>query len=202
MTAATLDSLWFTDEPDTVAMTVPDGPQVADPEVAPESKPAPRARPRRLDQRVLAAASETVLDIDAGAMEVELDNSILDAGRIEVPTHVPMTFTEPAQPEPAARPAAEPVIAIRGLEIVAVARGSASYRVVQRLQSGDRVTLTVVSFDEAPAGHNGQLRVAEAPGDSAVGTRRFRESYVTAEGPIGTATMRQLLSRLSLQGGQ
>jgi hypothetical protein len=200
MTAATLDSLWFTEEPDTAPVLPPEGPEPATP--GPTVAPAEPITPQALDRHALVAASEAALVVDAGQVDVELDNSIFDAGKIEVPTDVPLTFAEPPRAA-AARPSpSSPVVAIDGLEIAAVARGPNSYQVVQRLSSGERVTLTVIPFTEAPEGDNGQLQVEASRGDSAVGTRRFRDLYVTARGPLRPADMRRLLSKLSERSGQ
>jgi hypothetical protein len=201
MTAATLDSLWFTEELDTTATLPPEGP-----EPAPEPKPRVAARepvrPQALDRQALVAASEAALNVEAGAVDVEIDNSILDAGRIEVPTNVPLTVDASARTAPSPTRPSAPVVAIDGLEIVAVARASDSYQVVQRLRSGERVTLVVIPFEDAPTGDNGELRSGSARGDSAVGSRRFRDSYVTARAPVKPAVMRRLLSKLSEQSQQ
>jgi len=82
---------------------------------------------------------------------------------------------------------------------VGTAGSANNYRVVQRLDSGVSVTIAVIPFANAPAGENGQLDVQAGPGDSAIGTRRFYDSFVTVEAEVKLAAMEDLLGKLAEQ---
>jgi hypothetical protein len=160
-------------------------------------QPAAPATPTRLaglDHNALAAASQAAIDVQVSA--ANLDDEIADAGRITVP----VPASTPALTAPArrsAQPANRTVVAIDGLEIVGMAGSANDYRLVQTLESGESVAITVVPFVDAPAGQNGQLAVQAGAGDSVIGTRRFYDSFVTIEAAIEQNDMRALLDRLT-----
>ena len=137
------------------------------------------------------------IDIEVGA--VDLDDDLADAGRIAIPTSIPTRPAVTGSVAPSTQlPAADRlVVAIDGLPIVGMASSSDDYTLVQRLESGKSVTLTVTPFANAPAGENGQLAARAAPGDSAIGTRRFYDSFVTVEAEVKPAVMEDLLGKLA-----
>jgi hypothetical protein len=155
----------------------------------------PAVEPVPLDQRALATATEAVKAVDAGPIDAPSVDFITEAGRI---TSDPAALTSRQRPRAAAaaQPTRGPDIVIEGLEVEGVARNSASYQVVQRLPSGGRVTLTVEPFTRAPAGETGVLSVQAVGADSAQGTVRFGEFFVTAQGSVTPEELELLLDRL------
>ncbi|MDH5551646.1 MAG: hypothetical protein OEZ42_17320, partial [Gemmatimonadota bacterium] len=61
-------------------------------------------------------------------------------------------------------------------------------------------SLSVVPFADAPKGESGKLQV-KVSGDTAVGTVRFGNSFVTAYARIAPATLEQLLGTLTERRG-
>jgi hypothetical protein len=151
--------------------------------------------PVPLDQRALATASEAVKTVDIGEIDAPRVDFVAEAGRI---TSDPAALAENqrSRSEPAAQPTRSPDILIEGLEVEGVARSSASYQIVQRLPSGRRITLTVEPFTSAPADETGVLSVRAVGADSARGTVRFGEFFVTAQGSVTPEELGLLLDRL------
>ncbi len=149
-----------------------------------------------LDRGTIAAASQVAIDVDVSA--ADLDDDLTDAGRIAIPVSMHTRSATPNAP-PSAPSADRLIVAIDGLEIVGTAGSANNYRVVQRLDSGASVTIAVIPFANAPAGENGQLDVQAGPGDSAIGTRRFYDSFVTVEAEVKLAAMEDLLGKLAEQ---
>lgn len=165
--------------------------------VAPGEIPLDPGVPIKLDRTALNAAREVALAVSGADIDISVTDDPRDVGRITVPTGAPLTSSARRTTSDAGRPAErEPVIAIDGVMIEGVARMSSSYQVVQRLSSGQRVSLTVIPFSEAPADDSGFLMVRAESGDSSIGTVRFGDSYVTARGAIAPAEMERLLGRL------
>lgn len=173
--------------------------------VAPEaSRPTEEeAAPTSLDRVALTAATRALADVDVEVVDVPVDPSILAPDRIAIPTAASSTASGGGTAAGPRRPT-EPrsVVAVDGLEITGVVRTSESYRLVQRLASGGTVTLIVTSFDNAPAGESGQLSVQEAQGDSATGSRRFRDFWVTASAQVNPAVLERLLDKLTERSWQ
>jgi len=156
------------------------------------------AAPVRLDGKALSAAQEAALSLQSSAPNVKLDDAVGDIGRIKVPTGVPLSSGGRRAAPPASRTASnEPFIAIDGLAVEGVARMTTSYQVVQRLANGERIALTVVPFSEAPPDDTGFLQVRATASDTAVGTVRFGDSYVTARAPVAPAELERLLGSLA-----
>jgi hypothetical protein len=155
----------------------------------------PEVEPVPLDQRALATATEAVKAVDAGSIDAPSVDFITEAGRI---TSDPAALASLERPRSAAaaQSTRSPEIVIAGLEVEGVARSSASYQVVQRLPSGRRVTLTVEPFTRAPAGETGVLSVQPVGADSSLGTVRFGEFFVTAQGSVTPDELGLLLDRL------
>ena len=155
----------------------------------------PEVEPVPLDQRALVTATEAVKAVDVGSIDAPSVDFITEAGRI---TSDPAALASRERPRAAAaaQPTRGPDIVIEGLEVEGVARSSASYQVVQRLPSGGRVTLTVEPFTRAPAGETGVLSVQAVGADSAQGTVRFGEFFVTAQGSVPPDELGLLLDRL------
>ncbi len=153
--------------------------------------------PATLDPRALTAAREAALSLSGTDVDVPAGVDARDVGRINVPTGAPLSSGTRRTAAAASDPSnTQPVIVIEGLVIEGVARLPTSYQVVQRTASGRRVALTVVPFSEAPANDTGSLTVRVESGDSAMGTVRFGDSYVTARAAIAPAEMERLLGRL------
>ncbi len=159
----------------------------------------PDVRPVSLDQNALASVSEAAAAVDAGVVDAPLTDLVADAGRI-APDPGALTLRERPRPARTPPPVRGPDIVIEGLEVEGVARSSASYQVVQRLPSGTRITLTVQPFANAPAGENGILRVRAVGGDSAQGSVRFGNFFVTAQGQLTPDELGGLLDRLVERG--
>ena len=207
--AATVDSSVTPSE-------VNDGAAVADPvaeatpagaslRVAPEARPpAPEeAAPTNLDRVALTAATQAIAAVDVEVVDVPVDPSILAPDQIAIPTaaaSTPNAIGSDARPSRPVEP--QSVVAIDGLEITGVVRTSESYRLVQRLASGGTVALIVTAFDNAPAGESGQLNVQKTPGDSATGSRRFRDFWVTASAQVNPAVLERLLDKLTERSWQ
>jgi hypothetical protein len=155
----------------------------------------PEVEPVPLDQRALATATEAVKAVDAGSIDAPSVDFITEAGRI---TSDPAALASRRRTRSAApaQPTRSPDIVIEGLEVEGVARSSASYQVVQRLPSGGRITLTVEPFTSAPAGESGVLSVQAVGADSAQGTVRYGEFFVTAQGSVTPDELGLLLDRL------
>lgn len=165
--------------------------------VTPPADPLDPGAPTRLDPGALRAAREVALSVSGADIDVPIAADAKDVGRITVPTGAPLASGTRRATSGASQPATrEPVIVIEGVAIEGVARMSSSYQVVQRLASGQRVSLTVVPFSQAPADDTGFLMVRAESGDSSIGTVRFGDSYVTARGAIVPAEMERLLGRL------
>ena len=165
--------------------------------LAPPADPLDPGAPARLDANALRAAREVALSVSGADIDVPVAVDAKDVGRITVPTGAPLASGTRRATSSASQPATrEPVIVIEGVAIEGVARMSSSYQVVQRLASGQRVSLTVVPFSQAPADDTGFLMVRAESGDSSIGTVRFGDSYVTARGAIVPAEMERLLGRL------
>jgi len=208
MTAATFEQPAGPASPTEVPQT--DGAAAMNP-VAPASRPgAPPAveptaaldatAPVTLDGNALTAAQEAALALQSTAVNVTVEDQVGDIGRIKVPTGTPATSPQ-RHAAPAPRTASnEPVIMIDGLAIEGVARMATSYQVVQRLATGQRVALTIVPFSDAPASDTGFLQVRATAGDTAVGTVRFGNSYVTARAPVAPAELERLLGTLVERG--
>jgi hypothetical protein len=157
--------------------------------------------PVALDPTAMAAATQAAMRAQPGTVDIPLDNSFDDVGRIAIPTTLPAASELVSRASAAARStASEPMVAITDLEVAAVARGPDSYQVVQRLTNGEQVSLSVVPFADAPEGESGKLRI-KVSGDTAVGTVRFRNSFVTAYARIAPATLEQLLGTLTERSG-
>ena len=157
--------------------------------------------PATLDPRTLTAAREAARSISGTDVDVPAGVDAQDVGRITVPTGAPLSSGTSRAAAATSNPSStQPVIVIEGLVIEGVARLPTSYQVVQRTASGRRVALTVVPFSEAPADDTGSLTVRVESGDSAMGTVRFGDSYVTARAAIAPAEMERLLGRLVEQG--
>lgn len=206
---ATVDSSATTREADDSATVA--GPVVqvtpagASLSVAPEAgrRTEEEAAPTGLDRVALTAATRALANVDVEVVEVPVDPSILAPDRIAIPTAASSTPAGDGSVAGPRRPT-EPqsVVAVDGLEITGVVRTSGSYRLVQRLASGGTVTLIVTSFDNAPAGESGQLKVQAAPGDSATGSRRFRDFWVTASAQVNPAVLERLLDTLTERSWQ
>jgi hypothetical protein len=155
----------------------------------------PDVEPVPLDQRALATATEAVKAVDAGSIDAPSVDFVTEAGRI---TSDPAALASRERPRAAAaaQPTRGPDIVIEGLEVEGVARSSENYQIVQRLPSGGRVTLTVEPFTRAPAGETGVLSVQAVGADSAQGTVRFGEFFVTAQGSVTPYELGLLLDRL------
>lgn len=165
--------------------------------LVPPADPLDPGAPTRLDPNALRAAREVALSVSGADVDVPIAADARDVGRITVPTGAPLASGTRRATSGASQPATrEPVIVIDGVTIEGVARMSSSYQVVQRLASGQRVSLTVVPFSQAPADDTGFLMVRAESGDSSIGTVRFGDSYVTARGAVVPAEMERLLGRL------
>jgi len=157
--------------------------------------------PVALDPAAMAAATQAAMRAQPGTVDIPLANTLDDPGRIVIPTTLPSASELVSRASATSRTSAsDPVIAIADLEVAAVARGPDSYQVVQRLANGEQVSLSVIPFADAPAGESGTLQV-EVSGDTAVGTVRFRNSFVTAYARIAPATLEQLLGTLTERRG-
>jgi len=206
MTAATFEQPLGPASPTETARTDPPARSAAAPERRAAASVTPAeataelepAAPVRLDRNALSAAQETALSLQSTAPNVKLDDEVGDIGRIKVPTGVPLSSAERRAPAPAPRTASNsPFIAIDGLAVEGVARMTTSYQVVQRLANGERIALTIVPFSEAPPDDTGFLQVRATAGDTAVGTVRFGDSYVTARAPVAPAELERLLGSLA-----
>jgi hypothetical protein len=157
----------------------------------PSAAPAAPTQLAGLDSNALAAANQAAVEVEVTARS--LDDDIADAGRIEIPISSP---TRAMTPRAAPAPANRLVVAIDGLEIVGMAGSGDNYRLVQHLESGESVAITVVPFADAPGGENGQIAVQAGTGDSVIGTRRFYDFFVTVEAEIKQSVMEKLLDNL------
>ncbi len=158
--------------------------------------------PVALDPSALAAATRAAMNAQPGTIDIPISSAVEDVGRIAIPTTLPAA-SELMSRAAAATPrstASDPVVAIADLEIAAIARGPDSYQVVQRLATGEQVSLSVIPFADAPDGERGTLQV-EVSGDTAVGTVRYRDSFVTARASIAPTTLKRLLEALTERGG-
>ncbi len=151
-----------------------------------------------LDRDALSAASHAAVTVDLGAVDDVLESELADVGRIAVPTSLtaPTAMAENADPSAERSAADRMVVAIEGLPIVGMTSSTDEYTLVQRLESGESITLTVLPFANAPAGETGRLSVRPAAGDSAMGSRRYGDAWVTVRGTVTPATLRDLLGRL------
>jgi len=157
--------------------------------------------PVALDPTAVAAAAQAAMRAQPGTVDIPLDNSLDDVGRIAIPTTLPSASELVSRASATSRTSAsDPVIAMADLGVAAVARGPDSYQVVQRLANGEQVSLSVVPFADAPKGESGKLQV-KVSGDTAVGTVRFGNSFVTAYARIAPATLEQLLGTLTERRG-
>jgi hypothetical protein len=170
----------------------PQRPQAAEPASRGSSSTAP-AQLTGLSNSALMAASQTAVEVRVQA--ADLDAEITEAGKIAIPAAE--TGARPTSSRAAATPAAErSIIAIEGLEVVGLVGSGDSYRLIQHLDSGESVAITVVPFAEAPSGESGTLAVQAGAGDSIIGTRRFYDSFVTIESEISRKIMEGLLDGL------
>jgi len=120
------------------------------------------------------------------------------------PEEVDAALSPPAEelaPPPAVIQFSGPVIRVDGLVlegVTEIAEGTGSgYTVVQRLESGGRLTLTVVP--RSASGDTlqpGQVRVLDLPDGGATGAAVFGTSHVSASGPITADRLQALLRRL------
>jgi len=103
---------------------------------------------------------------------------------------------EPISRLPAGVTVARPILAVEGLEIESVDGLAAGYRVVQRLDTGERLELTVTPLNEAQAAGAGALRVTTLPGDTAMGTVRFGDNLISARALVAADVLEGLLRRV------
>ena len=89
-----------------------------------------------------------------------------------------------------------PVLAVEGLEIESIDQLAAGYRVVQRLETGERLELTVTPLDQGAAAGAGALRVTTLPGDTAIGTVRFGDNLISARALVAANVLESLLRRI------
>jgi hypothetical protein len=89
-----------------------------------------------------------------------------------------------------------PILAVEGLRIESVDGLAAGYRVVQRLDSGERLELTVTSMDRAQVAGAGALRVTTLPGDTAMGTVRFGDNLISARALVAADVLEGLLRQI------
>ncbi len=158
--------------------------------------------PVALDPSALAAATRAARSANPGTIDIPIDNAVEDAGRIAIPTTLPAAseLVSRAAAAPRSTTSDEPVVAIADLGIAAVMRAPNSYQVVQRLDDGQQISLSVIPFADAPVGESGALKV-RAAGDSAIGTVRFRDSFVTARAPLTPSALKRHLEKLTERGG-
>jgi hypothetical protein len=108
-----------------------------------------------------------------------------DSGVLESPSRLP-----------AAVAVEGPILAVEGLEIVQVEEMAAGYRVVQILETGEQLELTVTPLAQAPATGAGALRVTTLPGDTAMGTVRFGDNLISARALVAADVLESLLRRI------
>ena len=111
--------------------------------------------------------------------------AIADSGVLDSPSRLPAGVTVEG-----------PVLAVEGLQIESVDELAAGYRVVQRLQTGERLELTVTPLDQAQMAGAGTLRVTVLPGDTAMGTIRFGDNLISARALVAADVLEGLLRRI------
>jgi hypothetical protein len=158
--------------------------------------------PASRDTALPPESLEVLIDtVDAGVPDLPVSAALpIDRAIPEVETPSVQTARTPALPPGTTIQGS--VIVIDRLPIDSVSEfavgGRTGQRVVQRLQSGARVVLTVVPFQGAPGqGAGASIRVITVPGDTAVGTVRFADRLVSARAVVAPAVLEGLLGQLT-----
>jgi hypothetical protein len=156
---------------------------------------ATNPRPLGLPSQPTVSRARTVpsVPIDTG---VGRQQPVSDAPAAARPDSV-----EPALPDlPPGVTITAPIIVIRGLAIESVTEfPGGGHRVVQLLDSGERLVLTAipVAADAADSAESGVVTVRAMPGASTVGSVRHAGHLVDAQGMIAANTLTMLLGRLA-----
>jgi len=125
-----------------------------------------------------------------------LVDSILDSTEIELrppPPDFPVSTAEPAK---------VPLISVEGLVVATVrtliGQGRTGYRLVQLLDSGERLTLTVfpIAAGAAATMTDGAVQVTSNPDGTAEGIVRFGDYEVRARAAVSTELLEVLLEQL------
>ncbi len=156
---------------------------------------ATNPRPLDLPSQPTVSPARTVpsIPIDTG---VGRQQPVSDA-----PAAARRDSVEPALPDlPPGVTITAPIIVIRGLAIESVTEfPGGGHRVVQLLDSGERLVLTAipVAADAADSAESGEVTVRAMPGASTVGSVRHAGHLVDAQGMIAANTLTMLLGRLA-----
>ncbi|NIM49916.1 MAG: hypothetical protein GTN62_06480 [Gemmatimonadales bacterium] len=212
VSAAAVGDTAVATEADSTPAQVPAGParaqrpvtQPATPPVAAERRAPAQVQPR--PARVQQPAAEPARP-PPRARETPADTAARrtpPAAAVPIPDTTPRVAAQQQPPRVAAPPPARPssIVMVQGLGMVSVtdvsAGGTVEYRVVQRLASGEPLTLNLVFLgaDSAGVPATGEIQVTSLPGDSAVGTTRFANFLVNARGRVSADTLEALLRRL------
>ena len=138
-------------------------------------------------------------DIELGPVPTDLDSVPPDAPGATDAVFGPPPVDLPVGP---AEPANVPLIRVEGLVVETVraltAAGRTGYRLVQILDSGERLTLTVfpIAADAAATMTEGAVRVTSNADGTAEGIVRFGDYEVRAQGAISTELLEVLLEQL------
>jgi hypothetical protein len=149
----------------------------------------------------LPAAQDTLPGQEAEPAQAAID-SALDTTLAVPPLPVAIADSgvlEPPSQLPAGTTVQGPVLAIEGLEIESVAQlggAGGGYRVVQRLETGEQLELTVTPLAQAQAAGAGALRVTTLPSDTAMGTVRFGDNLISARALVAAEVLEGLLRRI------
>ena len=120
------------------------------------------------------------------------------------PPPPPAPVTAPVAFPPGVPGVDQPIIVVAGLAVEDVSEfssnGETGFRVVQLLESGERLTLTMLPF-RGDTTERSEGRVTAVAPDSAVGTVRFRGYLIEVRARVATDILQDLLRRLVEVGG-
>ncbi len=159
-----------------------------------ETQPTPE--PPRQTTTTTAAARTTAPPPDTAATEA----AARDTTPVAAPPESPTVAADTAQA--AAVPVTQPpIIVVDGLRVVSVdpysSGGLTGFTIVQLLDTGERLTLTVLPASDAPAAFGvSDVIVTSVLPDSATGTARLGQYAVTAGARVSATVLDGLLRRL------
>ncbi|UCG86373.1 MAG: hypothetical protein JSW71_21130 [Gemmatimonadota bacterium] len=197
VTAATGDSARSLSEGDTTfaadegALAPPAEPSVSEVVDTGATDLAPLDRPAGLADSLVQALPDIPVETEVTQQPPESES--LAASR-------PATAELALPSVPAGVSITGPIIVVRGLTIESVTEfPGGGHRVVQLLGSGERLVLTAIPVtDEMPdTSESGVVTVRSMPGASTVGSVRYAEHLVDAQGIVAADTLTMLLGRLA-----